>query len=153
MLKLNLPAFTYRLKKQQDRLYIYDTLRKKFIFLTPEEWVRQHFIHYLIRDKKTPPNLIRIEHPLRYHQLKKRADIVVYDRFSRPLLLVECKASTIQLNDKGFFQLMTYYSLLKVPFVTLTNGLVHFFGHFSGTKNGYLRIGKLPEFKRMEAQK
>src|SRR5690606_41190461 len=92
MLKLNLPSFDYNLLKEEGKIWILDGIRKKYIVLTPEEWVRQHFIHYLINEKKYPRSLMRIEGGLRYNALQKRSDIVVYDVKGLPWLVVECKA-------------------------------------------------------------
>ena len=147
MLELNLPAYHYRLKKEGGKLYIYDQLRKKYLVLTPEEWVRQHFLNFLISHKKVPKSLIREEALLSYHQLQKRADILVYSRRGNPLLLVECKASTEKLDEDVFLQLSTYNFKLNVPYVIMTNGLTHYYARKENDQ--YNRIPALPEFNEM----
>jgi hypothetical protein len=146
MLTLNLPAFDHKIKKKDGRLFIWDVIRKKYIVLQPEEWVRQHFIHFLIEEKKVPASLISLEFGQNYNSLSKRCDIVVWDADLKPLLLVECKASHIAINSDVFFQANTYNSLLGVKFVILTNGIVH---HYSAKTNWFDNIDGLPLYQEM----
>jgi hypothetical protein len=127
MLKLNLPSYDYLLKKQNDTIYIYDTARKKYILLTPEEWVRQHFVNYLTAHLKVPLNMISVESSLKYNKLVKRADILVYSTNGLPLLIVECKAPQVQLSNDTLFQISTYNKSLNVPLLAITNGLSNYF--------------------------
>src|SRR5690606_27113443 len=92
MVDLNLPSFEYRIKKTEEKTFIFDEIRKKFVVLTPEEWVRQHFVHYMIGHLRYPRALINVETGLAYNQLRKRSDIVLYDRTGKPWMIVECKA-------------------------------------------------------------
>lgn len=149
-LKLNLPAYDYQIKQEGDTLYIYDLLRKKYLVLTPEEWVRQHFLHYLQQEKGIPAKLIKQEASLAYHGLQKWADILVYDRSLQPLLLVECKASTESLTETVFNQILTYNAALQVPFLAVTNGLRHFYAH-KEKEGDYQLIEELPGFGEMES--
>jgi hypothetical protein len=147
MLTLNLPAFVHKIKKKDDRLFIWDRIRKKYIVLQPEEWVRQHFIHYLIEVKKVPASLISLEYGQNYNTLSKRCDIVVWDADLKPLLLVECKASHVSIGEDVFFQASTYNTQLDVKFMVLTNGIVHHY--FSKHISGFLVIDELPDYADM----
>jgi type I site-specific restriction endonuclease len=126
MYKLNLPEFEYKLKKAEGKVWIFDGIRKKFIVLTPEEWVRQHFIHYLTHEKKYPRTLIKVEGGLIYNQLQKRTDIVVFNRHGAPWMIVECKSPTIPVSPLTLSQASVYNSTLKAEFLTVTNGLIHY---------------------------
>ncbi len=125
-MKLNLPAFEYQLKKIDDKVHIFDIIRKKFLFLTPEEWVRQHFVHFLITKYHYPKSLMTTERGLYYNKIQKRTDIVVYDRNGKPFLIVECKATNIPINQKVFNQVAMYNKVHQAPYVCVTNGLVHY---------------------------
>lgn len=125
MYKLNLPEFDFKLKKAEGKVWIFDGIRKKYIVLTPEEWVRQHFIHYLIHEKKYPRSLIKVEGGLIYNQLQKRTDIVVFNRHGLPWMVVECKSPTLPVSASTLTQASVYNTTLKAPFLTVTNGLVH----------------------------
>ncbi|MBT3301855.1 MAG: type I restriction enzyme HsdR N-terminal domain-containing protein [Bacteroidetes bacterium] len=148
MLDLTLPKYDYLIQKREGKLYIFDLVRKKYIFLTPEEWVRQHFVNYLITEKSVPQKLISLERGLNYNRLAKRSDIVVYGQKGQALLLIECKASTIELNEQVIFQVATYNVKLRAPFIGITNGLKHFYWkHAEGVKN--LSLQELPDFQEM----
>ena len=126
MNQLNLPAFQTALKKDQGKVYIFDIIRKKYVVLTPEEWVRQHFINYLILDKKYPKSLFRIEGSLSYNKLQKRSDILIYNRAGKPWMLIECKSPTIKLTQKAFNQVAVYNMTIGAPYIGVTNGMVHY---------------------------
>ncbi|HEY0743744.1 MAG TPA: type I restriction enzyme HsdR N-terminal domain-containing protein [Chryseosolibacter sp.] len=126
MVKLNLPEFDCKLKKAEGKVWIFDVIRKKYIVLTPEEWVRQHFINYLIIEKKYPRALIRVEGGLNYNQLQKRSDIVVFDRQGSAWMIVECKSPTLALSETTLQQVSAYNASLKAKFIAVTNGLVHY---------------------------
>jgi Type I restriction enzyme R protein N terminus (HSDR_N) len=125
MKQLNLPAFDYVVKKEDGKVFIMDIIRKKYLVLTPEEWVRQHFIHYLVTDLKYPKALIKIEGGLNYNSLQKRSDIVVYNRDGQPWMVVECKSPDEKLSQRTLHQASTYNSTLQARYLTITNGLVH----------------------------
>jgi predicted type IV restriction endonuclease len=124
--KLNLPPFTPSLKKEEGKVWIFDIIRKKHIVLTPEEWVRQHFIHHMISDLKYPKSLFRIEGSLTYNKLQKRSDILVRDREGKPWMLVECKSPSIKLTQKAFNQIAVYNMTVGAKFIAVTNGMVHY---------------------------
>ncbi|PZV84399.1 type I restriction and modification enzyme subunit R-like protein [Algoriphagus aquaeductus] len=122
---LNLPSFEPNLQESNGRLLIFDSLRKKNLLLTPEEWVRQHWIHYLIRHLDYPAGLVSIEKGMKYNQLQKRTDLVVFDREGKAYLLIECKAPEISLNENVLRQAMTYHQKIQCPHLILSNGLKH----------------------------
>lgn len=128
MIALNLPAFEYQLKKENDKVLIFDILRKKYLVLTPEEWVRQHFIHHLINEMKYPRALIKLEGGLSYNTLAKRSDIVVFDRGGKPWMVIECKAPDQPINESTLRQASVYNKKLSAKYLSVTNGLVHY--HF-----------------------
>ena len=118
--------FTPTLKKEEGKVWIFDIIRKKHIVLTPEEWVRQHFVHYMINDLKYPKSLFRIEGSLTYNKLQKRSDILVRDREGRPWMLVECKSPSIKLTQRAFNQIAVYNMTVGAKFIAVTNGMVHY---------------------------
>ncbi len=122
---LNLPNFPITIKKKADKHYIQCHIRAKEILLTPEEWVRQHFIHYLINDKGYPRNLIAVEKQIKVNKLNKRFDVLVYNKLGEPIVLVECKAAHVPLSQDVFAQAANYNMTLKVPYLIITNGLKH----------------------------
>jgi hypothetical protein len=124
--KLNLPPFDYVLRKQEGKVFILDIIRKKYLVLTPEEWVRQHFIHYLIHHLNYPRALLKVEGGLQYNRLQKRTDIVVYNREGTPWMVVECKSPSQKINRQVLNQASVYNASLKAKYITITNGLVHF---------------------------
>jgi len=101
-------------------------IRKKYVVLTPEEWVRQHFVHYLINDLKYPRSLFRLEGALTYNSLQKRSDILIRDREGKPWMLVECKSPAIKLTQKAFNQIAVYNMTIGASFLAVTNGMVHY---------------------------
>lgn len=148
MLKLNLPKYDYLLKKEDDKLFIYDFLRKKYLVLTPEEWVRQHFINFLVNYKNVSKSLIKVEGGIKYNSLFKRFDLLAFSRSGRPLLLVECKSSTTNLEENAVFQLATYNFKIDSSYLAVTNGITHLYWE-KGKDSDYERIKDLPDFKRM----
>jgi len=112
--------------QKNGKLFIRDPLRKMYVAFTPEEDVRQQLISFLLQEKKFPPGLIAVEKQIRYHQSVKRFDILVYDRLAKPLVLVECKAPEVNITQATFFQSSIYNSVLKAPFLIVTNGLLLF---------------------------
>lgn len=126
MTPLNLPAFDVKVKKSGGKVFIFDSVRKKYVVLTPEEWVRQHVMNYLIQHRFYPKSLFRIEGSLAYNTLKKRSDILIYDRSGKPWMLVECKASSIKLTQRAFNQAAIYNMTLGAKYVAVSNGMAHF---------------------------
>jgi type I site-specific restriction endonuclease len=148
-MQLNLPAFEQKIKNSEKGKTIFDPVRAKYVALTPEEWVRQNFLQYLIQVKKTPQSLIRVEMSLELNGLAKRSDIVVHNRQGTPLLAVECKAPTVKITQAVFEQLARYNLQLNVPYLAVTNGLTHFFCKFSETEKQYLFLETIPEYDQL----
>lgn len=146
MYKLNLPEFDFRLKRAEGKVWIFDAVRKKYLVLTPEEWVRQHFVHYLMTEKKVPRTLIRIEGGLLYNELQKRSDIAVYDRHGQPWMIVECKAPTIRISPDTLAQVAVYNSSLQAPYVCITNGVLHLCAHINWQERSTVQLPELPVF-------
>jgi hypothetical protein len=123
---LNLPPFDHKLKQIGGKPHIFDSLRRKYVRLTPEEWVRQHVVHLLIGHCQYPKALIRTEVALTLFETQKRADIVVFDRAAQPFLLVECKAPSVVLAQTVFDQVTRYNHVHRAPYFVVTNGLTHY---------------------------
>ena len=126
VISLNFPPYEFRAKANGKRMMIFDVIRKKYVALTPEEWVRQHLVNYLVTEKGYPATLISVETPLKYARLDKRSDLLVNDRNGQPLMLVECKAPEVAINQKVFEQIAIYNLTVKAPFLMVTNGLQHY---------------------------
>jgi len=124
--ELNLPEYSFRIADQGKIRMILDTQRRKFVKLTPEEWVRQNFVQYLIKEGGYPPGLIGIEIPLVFNKMKKRVDILVHDRKGQPVMIVECKSYDVPLNEPVFEQIAIYNMKFNVPCLVVTNGLRHY---------------------------
>ncbi len=122
MIKIDYPNYQPSIKTIADKDYIFDTFRKKWILLTPEEWVRQNFLQYLTRIKNYPASIIAIEKEIRLGELKKRFDIVVYDKSTRPWMLIECKEMNTPLNEMVLHQAIRYDWQLQVEYLVITNG-------------------------------
>jgi hypothetical protein len=148
-MQLNLPSFEHRIKKSKKGTLIFDPVRNKYVALTPEEWVRQNFLLYLIKVKKTPQNLIRIEMTIELNGLSKRSDIVVHSRQGNPLLAVECKAATVKITQPVFEQLARYNLRLNVPYLVVTNGLTHFICKYSIDEKQYVFLENIPEYDQL----
>ncbi len=146
MRALNLPGYSFKLKESSGKVQILDELRKKYVVLTPEEWVRQHIVQYLIQEKKYPSSLIAIEIGLKYNQLQKRADVLVYDRQGTPFLLVECKAPEVKITQDVFHQIAVYNMSFKVKYLLVTNGMDHFICEMDYTNNSYQFLKEIPVF-------
>jgi hypothetical protein len=146
MYTLNLPSFEYQLKKAEDRVWIFDVLRKKYLVLTPEEWVRQHFVHHLINDLGYPRALIRLEGGLSYNQLSKRSDIVVFDRQGAPWMVIECKAPTQPINQSTLRQASVYNTTLRASYLVVTNGLAHYYFGINWQENKTERLEVMPAY-------
>jgi len=122
MIKIDYPLYQPKIKKEKDKEFIFDEVRKRWIILTPEEWVRQNFLQYLIVVKKYPAVLIAVEKEISLGDLKKRFDIVVYDKNSMPWMIVECKEMNVELNKQVLDQILRYNITMQVPYLVITNG-------------------------------
>lgn len=129
---LNLIAFQPALRLNNNSFEIFDYLRKKWVKLTPEEWVRQSFVHHLVKELGYPQGRIGIEFQVKYNSLIRRVDAVVFDDNGRPLVIIECKAHTVEINEDVFYQACMYNRQLKAKWLFLTNGLIHIASDISG---------------------
>lgn len=144
MQKLNLPDFQLKVRVVGGQQQIFDEIRKKYVALIPEEWVRQNFIHYLINLRKYPKGLIAVEHPLSINGVSHRADIVVFSSNGVPLVVIECKATDVAIDQNVVQQASRYNILLKAPYLMLTNGLVHFCVRIDFEKGSSLALDSIP---------
>ncbi|WP_440122215.1 type I restriction enzyme HsdR N-terminal domain-containing protein [Tenacibaculum sp. Ill] len=147
MQKLNLPSYTFKLKSNENKTLIFDNLRKKYMVLTPEEWVRQHFVQWLIQEKNYPVSLIAIEKQLVINNLKKRTDIVIFSSDGHPNIIVECKAPHIKITQDTFDQIARYNLKLNADYLIVTNGLQHFFCMLDKEKETYVFLRDIPEYQ------
>ena len=144
--QLNLPHATLTTFVEDGKWLVLDVLRKKKLVLTPEEWVRQHVIHYLIEYKKYPKSLFVLERGLKYNQLIKRLDILVVDREANPFLLIECKAPGINLSQRTIEQVCLYNHTVKAAYIAISNGIKHVCLRYSGKDNRFVPMTGFPEF-------
>ncbi|PQJ82192.1 type I restriction enzyme HsdR N-terminal domain-containing protein [Polaribacter glomeratus] len=147
MIKLNLPTYNFRLKSKENKTLIFDKLRKKYMVLTPEEWVRQHFVRFLIDKKNYPASLIALEKQLTINNRKKRTDILVFNSKGNPEIIVECKAPSIKITQDTFDQIARYNLKLKANFLIVTNGLEHFYCKMDFENETYIFLKEVPNYK------
>jgi hypothetical protein len=149
--QLNLPEYSFRISGKQGSEMIFDPLRRKWVRLTPEEWVRQNFVQYLIKEGKYPQGLIGIEINFRLNNMKKRVDILVHNRRGEPVMIVECKSPEIKISDfyedKVYDQLGEYNFGYKVPYVIVTNGIVNYAFRFSSLTGKYEHLMEIPLYE------
>ncbi|MEC5166523.1 putative type IV restriction endonuclease [Flavobacterium sp. PL11] len=147
MRHLNFPPYLFRFKNSENKVSIFDEIRKKFIILTPEEWVRQHVVQFLIEEKKYPKSLINVEKVLRVNGLRKRYDIVVYNSDGSIFILVECKAPEIKISQLTFDQIARYNMTMKAQYLMVTNGLNHYFCQMDYENEKYNFLINLPLYQ------
>ena len=145
MQKLNFPAYNFRFKNSENKVAIFDEIRKKFVILTPEEWVRQHVVQYLLLDKKYPKSLVNVEKVLKINGLTKRYDVVVFNSDGSIFLLVECKAPEVKISQNTFDQIARYNLTMKAQYLMVTNGQNHYFCQKKKKKEQYHFLKELPE--------
>lgn len=143
---LNLPAIQLQLNTENNKPYYFDEIRKKWLVLTPEEWVRQHIISYLINHKKYPKGLINAENNWRINDRNKRTDVIVYHRNGDVFMLIECKKSSVKLNQSVFDQLANYNTLNKANYLLITNGLQHLCCKMNYETKSYEFVSEIPDF-------
>lgn len=148
MQKLNFPDYKFRLKNTENKISIFDIVRKKFVILTPEEWVRQHVVHFLITEKQYPLHLIAVEKQLKINDLTKRFDVLVFDAKANPLVLIECKAPKIPINQQVFDQIARYNLTIKAAYIMVTNGINHYYSIMDNVLGKYDFLEELPAFNR-----
>lgn len=143
---LNLPSYPLRIKEESSGTYIFDEIRKKFLLLTPEEWVRQHLVQFLILDKRYPRSLIKLEGGLKLNSLQKRSDILLFNNLGEKILLVECKAPSVKITQDTFDQIARYNFIHRVQWLLVSNGLQHFCCEIDFEKSSYRFVEELPEY-------
>jgi hypothetical protein len=146
MLQLNLPEYNFRIKNQNEKLFIFDTQRKRYVSLTPEEWVRQHFIRFLIDEKGFPAALLAVEKQLNINGMKKRCDAILFDQHARPTLIIELKAPNIPISQTVFDQVAVYNAKLKVDYFMVSNGLEHYCCKVDIANARYEFLSEIPHF-------
>ena len=151
MTTLNLPPYDVRLGGTRSQPTIFDVLRRRYVALTPEEWVRQHFVHFLIDEKGYPPTLLANEVSLKIGEKKLRADTVLYDSQLQPRMIVEYKAPTVALTPRVFEQISAYNLLLKVAFLVVSNGLEHFCCRMDYERESYEFLPEIPSYNLMNS--
>lgn len=144
---LNLPQYAFRLKEVNKTRYIFDAIRKKFLVLTPEEWVRQHFVQFLIQEKKYPRTLIKLEGGLKLNSLQKRSDILLFNSSGEKIILVECKAPSVKITQATFDQVARYNIIHRVKHLVVTNGLSHFCAEIDFEEDSYKFLEGLPGYR------
>jgi len=142
--QLNFPSYTFRFKSNENKMLIFDVLRKKFVQLTPEEWVRQHCVHYLIEDRKYPKSLLSVERQINLHGVTKRYDIVGFKPDGAIQLVVECKAPGITITQEVFDQIARYNMILNADYLMLTNGKAHYFCRMNYKEGKYEFLREIP---------
>ena len=149
MLQLNLPQYSFRIKKQNEKLVIFDSPRKRFVALTPEEWVRQNFIRFLIEEKGYPAAYLAIEKQLNMNGMKKRCDAILYNEHAQPFLIIELKAPNVAISQATFDQVAVYNAKLKVDFFIISNGIEHFCCKVNLETARYEFFPEIPDFNQI----
>ena len=147
MKKLNFPTYYFRFKNSENKVSIFDEIRKKFIVLTPEEWVRQNVIQFLLQNKNYPKSYINVEKLIKVNGLSKRYDGIVFKPNGEIFLLIECKAPEVPISQDTFDQIARYNLELKAQYLMVTNGLNHYFCQMDFENETYIFLKELPDFK------
>ena len=146
--KLNFPTYSFRLKNRENKMSIYDEIRKKFVHLTPEEWVRQHTLMFLRKEKKHPKSLLNVEKQIIIHGTLKRYDIVGFKPNGNIHIIVECKAPSIKINQEAFDQIARYNLKLKADYLMVTNGMQHYFCQMDYEEKKYIFLRDIPDYAK-----
>lgn len=148
MQKLNFPPYSFRFKNSENKVSIFDEIRKKFIILTPEEWVRQHVVRFLLEEKKIPKSLINVEKLLKVNGLNKRYDVVVFNSDGTIHILVECKAPEVKIAQATFDQIARYNMTMNATLLMVSNGLNHYFCQMDYENEKYHFLPDLPQYNQ-----
>lgn len=143
---LNLPSYPLKITQKIDKLFVFDELRKKDLVLTPEEWVRQHWIHHLNIYKNYPKALMQTEGGLKLNSLQKRSDLLIYDNRGKKILLAEFKAPTVKITENVFHQIANYNSIHKIPILLVSNGMEHYYCKIDFVENRFDFLDELPNY-------
>ena len=147
---LNRPQYPLRIKQDDSGTFIFDEIRKKFLVLTPEEWVRQHLVHFLIIDKKYPRSLIKLEGGLKLNSRQKRTDILIFNNKGQKILLVECKAPSVKISQDTFDQIARYNFVHRVQWLLVSNGMQHYCCEIDFQHSNYRFLEEVPEYSELQ---
>ncbi len=150
MLELNLPKYAYRVRQNSDKLSIFDPIRKRFVVLTPEEWVRQHFLNFLNIHLSYPASRTSVETGLKYNSLSKRSDIMVLSDDLKPLVLVECKAPSVAIDESTVRQLAMYNSVCEARLLVVTNGMVTYACLCKQSPDQFETVKEIPDYASLK---
>lgn len=149
MQRLNFPEYEFKLREAEGRVQIFDSIRKKYIALTPEEWVRQHLLTFLVKEKKYPASLIAFEISLNRGNKKQRADVVVFANDGNPKLIAECKAPDVKIAQETFFQIARYNAPLKMNYLVVSNGINHYCCKMDYENGKHLFMEEIPSYEEI----
>ena len=150
---LNLPQYSFRIKEKLGKKLIFDGFRRRWVALTPEEWVRQNFALYLTEVKHFPASLVAIERSLRMNQRDFRSDIVLFSKSGNPIVLVECKAPEVRISQQVFDQIARYNLDLRVSYLIVTNGMTHYCCKFDQQQLTYTFLPEIPDYNEIEPER
>jgi type I site-specific restriction-modification system R (restriction) subunit len=148
---LNLPTYLFRLKEDRGKKYIFDEIRRRFVLLTPEEWVRQHIINFLVQVKNFPRNLISIEKGFNQNRNRQRYDLLIFNNLGNPMMIVECKAPGVEINQQVFDQAGRYNNRHKANYMLITNGVKHYCCMINLENRQYAFLNDVPDYSTMMA--
>ena len=146
MNELNLPSFDIKIRGTREKPEVYDFLRQRYVALTPEEWVRQHFVHWLVEDKGYPKGLLANEVAMKCGDKTLRCDSILYDKEARPQMIIEYKAPTVSVTQRVFSQISAYNLLLHVDYLVISNGLQHYCCRMDYERQTYHFLQEVPDF-------
>jgi len=147
MQKLNFPDSSFRFKSSENKTLVFDEIRKKFVVLTPEEWVRLHVVQFLLKEKNYPKSLINVEKQLKLNNTNKRYDIIIFNNDGSIFLIVECKAPSIAITQETFDQIARYNLALNSEYLMVTNGLEHYYCQMDFKNEQYIFLKDIPNYK------
>lgn len=151
MPRLNLPTPAAKIRMADVGKQIWDVARKQYVALTPEEWVRQHVVHFLIAEKNYPASLISVEMGLKLHGMQRRCDIVIFNHTGNPIFVVECKAPEVKIDQKVFDQIAQYNLVLKVPYLLVTNGMRHYCCELDHQTEAWHFLEEIPTWEQLQS--
>lgn len=146
---LNLPHYPFKITKKEELYFIFDEIRKKHLVLTPEEWVRQHFVKHLVKQGNFPSALLKLEGGLNLNQTRKRSDILVYNNLGEKLMVIECKAPSVAITQATFDQAARYNAVYKAPWLVVTNGLQHYYAKIDHINGKFRFVQELPDYRSL----
>ena len=149
MLELNLPPFEKKITQKDNKAFILDVIRRQYVALTPEEWVRQHFVHFLIHHKGFPQSLMANEVQLKFNGMSRRCDTVIYDRTLKPRVIVEYKAPTVNITQQVFDQICRYNMVLQVDYLIISNGISHYCCKLDYITRSYSFLEEVPTYNEI----